>query len=59
MEKKEAAKEIMAIVKGELATARDALQGQSSWRTIDAAMTQLRRIASILDHDREPPKAAN
>ena len=59
MDKKEAAQEIMQIVRGELASARSAVEGQQSWRTIDEAMIKLRRIASILDHDREPPKPAN
>ncbi|UVK37318.1 hypothetical protein LHFGNBLO_004333 [Mesorhizobium sp. AR10] len=59
MDKKEAAQEIMQIVKGELASAKSAVEGQQSWRMIDEAMIKLRRIASILDHDREPPKPAN
>lgn len=60
MDKKEAAHEIMQIVRGDLASARDAAQGQPSWRLIDEAMSNLRRIASILNHDdREPPKPAN
>ncbi|MFB9985419.1 hypothetical protein ACFSQQ_10045 [Mesorhizobium kowhaii] len=59
MDKKEAAQEIMQIVRGHLASARDAAQGQPSWRLIDEAMMKLRGIASILDHDREPPKPAN
>ena len=61
MDKKEVAREIMQIVRTDLASARDSLhQGEPSWRTIDAAMSKLRRIASILDYgDREPPKAAN
>ena len=46
MDKKEAALEIMAIVRDELASARNAVEGQPSWRTIDAAMSKLRRIAS-------------
>lgn len=59
MDQGQAAREIMDIVKGDLASARDAVEGQQSWRLIDKAMIKLRRIASILDHDRDPPKPAN
>ncbi|MBZ9942438.1 hypothetical protein LB533_15190 [Mesorhizobium sp. BR1-1-13] len=59
MDKKEAAQEIMQIVRGELASARSAAEGHQSWRKINDAMIKLRRIASILDYDREPSKPVN
>ena len=59
MDQGQAAREIMDIVRGDLASARDAVEGQQSWRMIDEAMIKLRRIASFLDHDKDPPTPAN